>query len=731
MKFVHSALTLILGLSVLYIAGLPLTWLTWKGKSALRDVNSLSALALFTGYAVITIPLQLLYAVGLPVQYTAWPILVLTLGGFVFFVYQKIRQKALRSLLPSRLYLLILVCITALVSLSYFKIGDTFYKGYNWWDNFFYGTQAELLKSVSYPSVHEYVAAHPFAAYSGYYLTHRIARGVFQAYISTISFVDCASTLGMIGILTTPLVFSALLFATKDIEMRKAFRYAACGFAALIPILISLQLEGFVAVAQFVCSMTLLCKLLPEALNNPNWKKSLLTSAIIASLYSSFAEAVYLILAFLLLALGLSLLSRPKNGASIVHAIGISGGILVFNLPYMPKILEALRNSLEARGQDGVYPFAKSVGFFTSTYFGNDLSAVESTLYYRILVAFSILLFLAGLFGLVQLCLQKHPQESFLFLALSLSPLFFLSKITPEIYFIYKTFALSVPLLVFGVWYLADLCYTQLSTGFLISWTTRSARSIRAVVSKGLFVFLAAVFSFSSYCSVRNVLEITNHALAVNANRDWNYYLADDIVVFDEIRALTGKNILLIGNTYNLSFWWLTYYGRNNNIYALRDDAFSIYAVPSGNDYSKSTSLANIPLDSILFIAPGVANLVTDPVKAQDYAAQLVAGETPQANAAGGVMLQYPYDLRVFARDSAIISVCVDIQREKLATLALLVVPEQGKAQSLHLEAGESVLTFSVPLHPGAQSIRILLESEDASANIANCNAEIIYETNG
>lgn len=631
MSVLYSLWILVFGIAVTFIAGIPVTQFAFNRNGSVLERDELWALAPFMGYGVIACVLNLLVKMDIPVQYTALPLFLVITTVFIFLFVKKSREKKLRTLLPTRAFVLIFLAILALVSFAYLRIGAKWYKGYGWWDSTFYGMHPEALKTTPLSEMAALTGETPYFgnfmwAYGG---THRISCAVLQAFVAELTGTDGVSTLGFISIYANVLVFCGLLYATKDVPMRKWMRYAGCGFSSVIPNVVYTHLECFIPVCLFISFVIVSSKLFVEILDGPNIYKSVLVGFFVAASITTLLDGVYLLVGLAALALiAVVIAHRTSFFRGLLHVAVTFGSAWLLNLPYRTYLLDEWAHSVSARSRlNDLASFAYSPRVLDRAFWGTLLA--DDTGFKAIvnmsLTLVAIGLLVIGLYALIHLLIRKHMVEGLTFCALAFSPIVFLIENEDCRYAFYKLFTFAIPLISCGSWIFGDICLDELDTSFLLEPANRLERLLRRLAKPVVCVALCGTFILSVCGSVQRIniaIQDQTGGREGQADTQWGcvFFQPDYEALYSELDTMAGENLLIVDTEMSLPYWWMTYYARHNYIYSLTDEIDDKYY--AGQENARS-HCENIPMDSKIVWTPRAYNMVIDVEKQDDFAAVL------------------------------------------------------------------------------------------------------------
>ncbi len=720
-QFLQTFAIWLVGMAVPFAAGLPLAHLVLFRKADALATSSrrdaLWAVSLPLGYAIITAVLKLAVALDIPVAYSAWPLLVLLCGMFAAWLWMlrkgggplsRLRGTAAATVLPSKAFLLLLAAVSLLFSIPYFSIGAIHYRGYGWWDLYTFGAQAELFRSTPFSLFGSVADTQPYAEilsaiFGG---VHRMSRAVYQAFAATVCGSDGASTLGMLSLFTLVTVFCAMVYATKDLELKPSHRYAACFFGSCLPGLVVNQLEGFLPVGLF-CGMAILCcKLFCEVFAAPAVAKSLLCGLLLSSFATTLQDGIPLLLGLLALSAAFSFLfSQPglkKLLCLLAHLGIVLGSAIALNLPYLSAIWRELSSAM-ARGElNYIYPWALSSDSLTWTFYGSLLDGFPDLLATAARFL-AIALYAAGLYGILSGFIHKRRPESLNFTALLAVPYVFAAMPQDYPYAFFKVFTFGMPLIVLGGWQFWANLRQMLDEKLFGDSPHRAVLRAKKILFPAISLVLALFFFATTALSFRKTMLVLKDMPSDAVTDDQRVYQIikggashpETWPHYDAMAARSGQDILLVSGNSDLFYYWMAYHGRNNHIiYPLVPEQEAAY------DKSGSRSRQdwhNIPPDvEIVYAPPGSFGITLVDEAYRSEAAALLAGQ----NAEGGyTIVRWPDPNFMYGS----FRLTVFTKAERYALFHLKVDAYEGAPVSLSLEGQDYALPSGgeavIPLH--------------------------------
>lgn len=622
-----SILLLVLGFGVLFLAGLPIAAVLHKPVSAGQTDRGIGrdlwALAPFMGFMAIGTILKTTTRLGLPIKYTAWPMLATVLCVFIFFLW-RCKKKDIKLPLPSRRVSLLFCAVVVLLSIGYIVVGAKYYAAYGWWDTLNYGPRVDVIKDFSVYDIASLNDKMPFLSYFHFKAgLHRASTGVLQAMLAALSSTDGVCTMGFLSVLGPALTFCAMVYLSGTLKGKKALLEWGAFFAAMLPSIVLTDMECFWGVGTGLPLLLVLCRLLPEMFDSEKWQYFLITGLLASCLHTTLADANAVFLLIFVATFIYYLFSRSIKWKRLVkNLIIFLGAYIVPNLLYRLSLSAIIpTETLDATTQavlTGIFPFAYSIDTLNWTFFGVLLEGSASKV--AIIIRFlSIALFIAGFVGIVFAFLRRRTAAKLNCCLLIMLPFGLLCFAADYRYPFFKLFCMASPLLVLGAVLLLNELLNSTEENFMNH--SPRAKGWKTGLKTLLVVCLIAPLSLSTAFSVQKVIASipgVDTRLTFSARLSYlNESRSDNIIpIYERLSSTEGENYLVVSDWPNTRFWWMCYYGRNNNLYTLFEENDDVYAFDMDFSY---TDLENVPSDAQIVLDPNIAeaalNIVTDTAK--------------------------------------------------------------------------------------------------------------------
>ncbi|NPC45074.1 hypothetical protein [Nocardioides sp. zg-1230] len=719
-----ALLMLLVGISILFVFGLPLAQRAYPGRAAAAAVPEALVVAPLLGYGVLTFLTRVTASLGLATQLVAWPLLVAGLLALVPHLRRRRGgpfREAVRATAP---VWVAFAAVTVTAGLSFILVGPRFYRGYAYWDTYFYASQAEALRVSAPGQVFAEFGNHPFAeaATAVDFGPERLARALMQSFLASVLRTDGGSTVGFIGVVSVGWVFLAFLLLTKDWSVGPKMRIGACASAALLPAVVVGQVQGFIPMAMVTGLVIAFIRVLDDTLRAPSAARALALAFLISGAAFTLMEALYVMAPLTLVAL---VTSQVLDGrvSGLVHAVGAWLAAVVLSVPLGNRLLSEILSSTESMTRTGLneaYPFAYSPRVLTWTFWANSLEG-RTDLVAAAATAVAVGIYILGLHGLLRLAMDPPSTLGIVLAAYTLMPLAFVVTGEDLRYSFYKMFALTVPLVWVGAWLTASRLRQALrgaQPGNRVKHQLRRLIGLAAVA-----VMVVAGFAGAA-CSVVRVYSVAgSHPEVETANTRigiWRYVdVPEKRASFDAYEALAGRPVVAAfpDQTTLPDFWWSVYYLRNSPLWVLGRTTDDLFAGPG--DTARDISTA--PLDAEVVYPVDYDNLGAG----ADGSFGLVVE---------GTNLDVVTPFRTNESEGPVTSIRINTFSRTGGTLALTVrsqAPEAVRARGVAglsaLRPGDTVVRIPVPR--GGHVVDIDLEGAPEGTFVSFPDAEFIPST--
>ena len=584
----EAILSLGLGISAIMFVGFPASYYIWSKKE--KNIESFWATSLIGGVSIICLVLKIIFMLNIPIKVYGRYLYVFSGILFLVWLWKKRKDTELITTLVSPQALWMSLMAGGIHAIVYIIYGAKFYKGYALWDIYYYGAQAEAVKSIPFSLWNDLVYSKPWMLGTVSYTSgvHRISCGVLGGYVATLSGVDGCTTMGFLVVLSSIMLYWVLMYATENMFDSKAKQRWGCFFATLIPGIVIAQLECFIPVAFFMSFLIFYCKCFGDFVEKNNVKRFIYLSIVISSSMTMLLDGMYIVIGIIVLcAIWVAHKKRARDGiVAFGKMVGIIASATLLNAPYWPYLVEELHWKMSREHLNGIYGFAYTPQAFDWLFYG-DLLWNRSLVIYTILTFIAIILFGYGLFGLVIRTIKDKDKVTCNFIAVFCVSLLFLAQPGEHQYAFYKVLHFSFAPIVIGVF---------LATRYIVS-ELKGDKKIFGVYGKILTVSTYAIMGFCCFCSCIKVLGVfkpfESYAGRVVGKET---VLSENAKSRFEAIENSEKPLLLVCNDREseLGLWWSFYYGRNQNVYIM--SAAEVEHFLLEKDVNKMEYL-NVPLD--------------------------------------------------------------------------------------------------------------------------------------
>ncbi|AMC92884.1 hypothetical protein AOC36_02460 [Erysipelothrix larvae] len=622
MSQIMSILMLLTGFVILWCVGFPFTHFAFSKADKRLSNDGIHALSLFSGYALIICIELLLVPLDIPVKFTAWPLLI---GALIVCVIY-IRKNKETIAYPSKQFLFYALIILVISGFSFVIIGAQFFKGFAWWDTLYYASHAEFLKNLPFSSLDSKVFDLPYLGSSYHYFhgTHRIGRGVFQAFIASVYFVDGSSTLGFMNVLGVLLVYLGVVYALDGFPLSTRRKYFIAFAATVVPNVVITQMEGFIPIGLFTAFTVVLVRLFMDVLVQKQISTAILGGILGVSFFTTLLDGTYVVLGMIILSALILLFTKEFNKVYLLNIGVILLTIVIFVFPYREQFSIELGGSVTRSSLNFIYSFANSSLGLNWIFWGRTLtgSYVPDKLF-LVMTFLSICFFIASYVGVFFTMYKGHRREGFTMLALCLMPFVFLSmkegnEALDLRYSYFKVLTFAVPLIVVGLMnffyivldWIKEISVNELDTFY------KGMYQVTHRILFGLVLLLIVAFSISSIERVSLPLRVDwmkNRGISDRASNLIRFNDAQAQAFYTQLMRLEDENILLVGANDDLGLWWSTYYGRNNSLYTLTNSVFKTYI----KDFPE-VDMDSIPDDVVIMVTPDNKEKAIVPAQKQD-----------------------------------------------------------------------------------------------------------------
>lgn len=577
---ITSILCLVLGVSVVLFAGMPLAYYLWCGNNnKTAGAAEFWAVSIFAGVCALCAFIKIMVMFGVPTARYMWILYGVLAVLFICFMVRSRKDLKQKGYFRD-MYTIAGMAATLLCgSFTYILYGAKFYKGYAWWDIYYYSAQTEAVTRIPFSAwdTLQYEQAWLIGVKHFIKGAHRISVGALGSVPASLAGTDGASVMGFLNALALLMIFTALMYVTENMFRRGIKRVFACFAATFLPGIIVAQLECFLPIVFFMAFTIFFAKCFSDCLQNVDIKRIIVLVIVVSSAITFFLDGVYVMAGLMFIGLVYSVHSHGSITfksvvTKLLVLLSIMVGVIVLNTQYMPYIWEELQLKLTREGLNGLYSFAYSQQTFDWIFYG---SFVDSLNIAGTLLRFiAVILFVAGICGLVFNAVKKHDCICINFLAVIAVGLLFYSQIGEHQYVFFKVFHLSFAPLVIGIFLFVKYILDEFPA-------TKLFKVYRYIITAGVI----CIFGFCICCSFLKMLSVFP-AFQKFQGRNVGYSFALDDEsrdIFERIEN-TDKPIMLVCNQRmsDLRLFWALYYGRNKDVYVMSEGQINHFILGTG-----------------------------------------------------------------------------------------------------------------------------------------------------
>lgn len=696
-----AALILFGGLIAFYVCGLPLTYWAYRRQRVAQRGDVLFGASPLIGMAAVSAVTRLLLAAGIPVKYSAWPVLVtgfLATGWIIWRERAKLASEA-RRLTNWLVYLAAPLGSTLAIGFPYLRSDPEFWHGYDWWDVVFYGTQAELVKEHALSQVSTLAQSQPWAMVSMHFWQgqHRIGRAVVEAFAATVTGLPGDAATGLVIIGSVWMSYGVMRFLSAETRIGEPYRTLGSLAVAIAPTVLLAGMEGFLPSVYSFLLIAVLCRLLVDMMVARSWWLVGLTSLVISMMILVLMENIWVALALGVAAALFLVITRSAAIISWAYLVVAFGASALLAAPYLPELRNEVQVVDSARtALNTIYPFGNSPQVFTWLLWGTTSESAPSIGKYLTLLALGVVIL--GSFGLLLTVWREINAVAFLMFCVATSPLLMVLGDQDNRYAFVKNLHFAFPMLIFG------FCLLLGSVADRIRGEKSVGRRRRLITDAVCIAILAAFLVGMGRRTVHLMsYSLTGEKIAYAQTDAIRYAFSPaDLAAYRDYRTRAGQDILFVspGNS-SLRYWWSSYFLRNNQVHNLSPIQGSLFVDDRQPSYA---DLAQIPITTEVIYSPDYQDLSISPADRVDVAC-LVAGRNAQTTTLYTEDYALPnitaLTVNCFARRAVVVRFSLTID----PTAGPVRVTGDGVSGELSATSKDVQLSFA----PGAHSVELTL----------------------
>ena len=314
-----------------------------------------------------------------------------------------------------------------------------------------------------------------------------------------------------------------------------------------------------------------------------------------------------------------------------------------------------------------------------------DVVGLESTHLAHALITFTVFIILLCFLGMILLFLLEKTSFSIALLLLVCVPIALVSYPTPHTYQYYKAVVSISPVLPIGFMYLCQ-------------WFRVGGTREGSVIKTGLVVCAVITLSLAIYSTIQIGLPLTSKD---NVYRDQNF-----IDLTAKLEGSRNKNILVISDN-GVGAAWLSYHGRNNQLWFARDFYGTGWPVAT-TKYQRYLDLSTLPI-SDLEIEQLMPVFTTNIAGLSQRVGIIVETDNIGTGGVGPltVVIGKPLWLKIISKE------------DRLITLRFLVTAESGSNDQLReIRIGNDTIGYKIIEFQNSQNINYQVSLKSGITNI-------------
>ena len=545
----------LISIGSLWFVGLPIAQLLFKQK---EDKETIWIAAPFIGLAVITLVLQNLVYLDVPIRYsTPWLwISVCLLWGWMVKSDQFI---AIFRAIPV-FVLLSALAVYIINALGLIAAGARYYVGRGWHDQFNYTATTQFLVDLPFSSSFSDITTSPYLLPAVWLKLDRIGQSVFHGFVSFTTFTDAKTTFEAVILLSPLLTLLAVYWLGKRLSLPFWPRLTAAFASGILPGLAAVHLECFFSQALCIPFLIVWPAFLSETIDRLSGRW-LFASALILAVATSIYTELYIVF----IATGTLMVSVKaiRCHAKALHVLLswfiLVGSALLMNSGFFSNILAIFKRISTPGVLLGIYPWAFSLEGLTRLWLG-DFGANLPGWGNGFFGVVSVVWLLVAYAGIGVVIIKRKDALTFAIAALMILPLVLYFKGPQYEYQFYKLLLMISPLIPLGI-----ALFLQEFHRMYKPWKLR----MKFIVPVGVII----VIGLSGYSTGAMTLRAGMGRTLEEIGRGGAHKLLMPSTKFvqDTLLNIQNKDVYIVydddfhsGNFIN---GWLTYFSRNNRVW--------------------------------------------------------------------------------------------------------------------------------------------------------------------
>ena len=263
------------------------------------------AVSIFAGVEALCAFIKIMIMFGVPTVRYMW--ILYSILGILFICFIIRNRKSLKQKRYFRdIYTIIGMAVTLVSgSFVYILYGAKFYKGYAWWDVYYYSAQTEAVTKIPFSAWDSMQYEQAWLLGVKHFIkgAHRISVGALGSVPASLAGTDGASVTGFFNAIALLMIFAALMYVTENMFRSKIKRVFACFSATFIPGIIVAQLECFIPIVIFIAFIIFFARCFTDFLKRVDINRLILLVIIASSAITFFLDGVYVMAGLIFISL--------------------------------------------------------------------------------------------------------------------------------------------------------------------------------------------------------------------------------------------------------------------------------------------------------------------------------------------------------------------------------------------------------------------------------------------
>lgn len=516
----------------------------------LSDSEDVWLLSPLVGLSVLIVITQNLVYLDIPIAKTAWCTLVLFVGLLIYCLYRnKTSLRSEFSHIPYKAYMIAII-VTIIHGGGYLVVGAQDYKGYGWIDGYNYTVIAQFLMDYPYSTFYDKVGNTPSLIAAILHKHERIGQSVFHGFTSVITHQDAGTVYGAVSLVSPFLLSLGFWRLTRLLAYSERLQIVTVLAAALTPAVGILQLKDFYSHSLSLPFLFMWIQMLDLILKDFSARVIALTSLLFAvanSVYTEFTPVLIVLSLAYYFWYGLFYKQHWRCFVGFTIPI-IFGFLLIPGYLKGTKVMLANVSVPDILGH--VFPYALKVEGLSRLWLPTNPYAFGSKFGFIIVFVMVIITLLAVSGHILRLLVTNRPIALSILL-LALLPLVILVQQQSYPYQFYKVLMTVSPLFIFG---LVDI---------MRFYSTLEKKNNFFNNALKLSIALVLILSVVNTAIISIYIKSKPDGLSIINS-------SDNTSLYSALESQYGKSFLIASDHPYLTAW-LSYRGRNSNVWLLTD----------------------------------------------------------------------------------------------------------------------------------------------------------------